>query len=142
MIRRPKAVDAAAEDRSELLRQIEHLRSEHGPLLERSMLDIPVDKNNDSGKTQLRLMQFNILAQGLSSAPQFGGFVKTPRESLDWDGFRKFRVLDEVLRFEPDVVAMEEVDHFDDFFLPAMKHFGYDGLFQPKFSAPTLSQRK
>jgi nocturnin len=79
-----------------------------------------------------------MLARGLSSAPRFGGFTKTPRACLDFHAYRKLRVLEEVLRFAPDVVAVEECDHFRDFLQPAMDQFGYDGVFQPKRDAPGL----
>ena len=37
---------------------------------------------------------------------------------------RKLRLLEEVLRHEPDIVAMEELDHFADFFEPALQKSG------------------
>ena len=58
-------------------------------------------------------------ADGLSARhPSNGGFTESPPESLAWD-FRRDRLVAEVFRhFEeeagPDVVAMQEVDHYDE----------------------------
>ncbi|CAJ1388037.1 unnamed protein product, partial [Effrenium voratum] len=97
----------------------------------------------------LRAMQFNVLAEGLSSRstdiPPFpeaatqvsdgGGFTKVPHDVLDYS-VRKHLVLEEVLRVEPDVVALEECDHFEDFFRPALAACGYRGEFCRKKWSP------
>jgi nocturnin len=87
----------------------------------------------------LRVLQFNLLARGLSSPPAYGGFVMSPAASLHFDRYRRYRLMEEILRFEPDVVTLEELDQYDDFFQPLMNKFGYDSLYQPKLDAPTLS---
>ena len=86
----------------------------------------------------VRILQFNLLARGLSSPPKNGGFVESPVASLHFDNYRKYRLLEEILRFDPDIVTLEEMDHYDDFFQPLMSKFGYDSIFQPKLDAPTL----
>ena len=86
----------------------------------------------------VRILQFNLLARGLSSPPKNGGFVASPVASLDFDNYRKYRLLEEILRFDPDIVTLEEMDQYDDFFQPLMSKFGYDSIFQPKLDAPTL----
>eukprot|EP00668_Euglena_longa_P016568 GGOE01020841.1.p1 GENE.GGOE01020841.1~~GGOE01020841.1.p1 ORF type:complete len:368 (+),score=66.29 GGOE01020841.1:131-1105(+) len=95
-------------------------------------------------------MQFNTLARGLSSgegmelfpckkASTFGDFMVDgdAKVIFDWTR-RKWLLLDEILRFSPDIIAMEEVDHFPDFFCPALAKEGYDGLFRPKERSPCL----
>lgn len=107
-------------------------------LLARSFVPTPGSATTTSKPATLRFLQFNMLARGLSSGPRFGGFTKTPRACLDFHAYRKLRVLEEMLRFGPDVVAVEECDHFHDFLQPAMDQFGYDGVYQPKRDAPGL----
>ena len=87
----------------------------------------------------LRVLQFNLLARGLSSPPANGGFVLTPAASLNFDGYRRYRLLEEILRFQPDIVTLEELDQYDDFFEPLMNKFGYDSVYQPKLDAPGLT---
>jgi nocturnin len=135
VVRLPEGIDEHARDKLFLDRKVAELRAQFGPLLPRSF---PKPRRASSGRGSVRFLQFNTLAEGLSSLPDYGGFIKTPRESLDFHGFRKFRLLDEMLRFEPDIIACEEMDHFDDFFRPAMKHYGYEGVFFPKLNATTL----
>ena len=74
---------------------------------------------NDS--CHFRVMQFNTLADELSDA-----FPFVDSSYLTWD-YRKNAILEEIKRNSADIVALEEVDHFKDFFLPEMKRFGYEG---------------
>ena len=69
----------------------------------------------------------------------FGGFtaVDLPEEVLDFWGRRRWRLLEEVARWAPDVVALEECDHFGDFFEPALAKLGYAGAFVPKAASPS-----
>ena len=82
-------------------------------------------------------MQFNILADGLSGKDKNkGGFTEAPTESLDWD-YRKTRIVEETQRHlcngkPPDIIAMEEVDHYHDFLEPTMRDLGYDSQFVKK----------
>ena len=52
---------------------------------------------------------------------------------------RKHRSLEEILTYNPDIIALEEVDHFHDFYLPALKAVGYDGVFRAKENSPCLN---
>ena len=40
------------------------------------------------------------------------------------------------IRYDPTIITLEECDHFPDFFEPALRKFGYEGVFQPKSDAP------
>ena len=44
--------------------------------------------------------------------------------------------LPERIRYDPTIITLEECDHFPDFFEPALRKFGYEGVFQPKSDAP------
>lgn len=108
----------------------------------RSVLDV-----GDS----VRVLQFNTLARGLSSSPyvpppfparqasQYGGFdaINDPEKVLDWK-VRRWKVLHEILRMKAAVIALEEVDHYDDFLRPALRAAGYDSCYEPVADAPGL----
>lgn len=82
----------------------------------------------------LHVVQFNILADGLSAKePQQGGFADVPRDALEWN-YRSKRLVEELFRHDvlPDIVAMQEVDHYEDWFEPVMHSLGYKGHFLSK----------
>lgn len=89
----------------------------------------------------LRVVQFNVLADGLSGRDtKLGGFDSAPKDSLKWEA-RRERLLEEIFRHhgpEPDVIALEEVDHFDDWFRPQLQKRGYRGFFLKKPKSPCL----
>lgn len=94
---------------------------------------------------RIRVMQFNMLAEGLSAHPaktphfdtapegesvtpsDCGGFDTGPDAStvFDFEGFRRWRLLEEIIRVDPDVLALEECDRYHDFFQPALSSLGY-----------------
>lgn len=84
-------------------------------------------------------MQFNLLAEGLSSKPAYGGFdqILDPEICLNFET-RRWRLLEEIMRMGPDLLAIEEVDHYASFFEPVLAKLGYEGLFMPKSASPCL----
>ena len=55
--------------------------------------------------------------------------------------FRKWRLLEEILspdRIQPDILTVQECDHFTDFFEPALESYGYQGIFFPKKRSPCM----
>ena len=128
------------------------------PLVPREMQSLRVSLAGRSRQllrltTTFTVMQFNLLAEGLSSGPgveppfgragvkpsSFGGFdaVAQPEVVFDWRK-RKLRLVEEILRFLPDVLTVQECDHFADFLLPALRTAGYDGVYAPKRNSPCL----
>lgn len=81
---------------------------------------------------RLRVLQFNVLADGLA---QYGNFAKAPPAALEW-AYRAPLILEEVLSAKPDVICMQEVNHYDDFFRPNLEAAGYKGVFAPKCPSP------
>eukprot|EP01023_Acetabularia_acetabulum_P066510 TRINITY_DN8994_c0_g1_i3.p1 TRINITY_DN8994_c0_g1~~TRINITY_DN8994_c0_g1_i3.p1 ORF type:complete len:307 (-),score=40.56 TRINITY_DN8994_c0_g1_i3:418-1338(-) len=78
---------------------------------------------------KIRVLQWNVLADGLA---QNGDFVKINQpELLSWDK-RKNLVIQELKRFDPDLICLQEVNHFDDFLKPELQLQGYEGSFQAK----------
>ncbi|KAK3535580.1 hypothetical protein QTP70_017118 [Hemibagrus guttatus] len=84
---------------------------------------------------QIRVMQWNILAQALGEGKD--GFVRCPMEALNW-AERKYLILEEILTYRPDIVCLQEVDHYYDTFQPVMSSLGYQSSFCPKPCSPCL----
>lgn len=78
-----------------------------------------------------------LVLSGLS----FGSdnFVLCPKEALHWET-RKLRVLEEILRYNPAILCMQEVDQFD-FLTENLSKHGYVGIFYPKPDSPCLYQK-
>ncbi|KAG5176946.1 Endonuclease/exonuclease/phosphatase [Tribonema minus] len=83
-------------------------------------------------------LRAQVLCDALSGAsPDLGGFVRSPPESLRWSS-RKWRILEEILRFDADIITLCEVDHYDDWVAPMLATVGYRGCFVKKPASPTL----
>ncbi|CAB3979366.1 Hypothetical predicted protein [Paramuricea clavata] len=82
-------------------------------------------------------MQWNILADALSYSSPTENFIKCAPEVLGWPA-RQERILQDILLYSPDVVCLEEVDHFHDYFSPKLKAHGYSGTFVAKPDSPCL----
>lgn len=77
-----------------------------------------------SGKG-MRVLQYNILADAYARAAWLP-YCKPA--SLNWE-YRKHNLLGEILGYNADLICLQEVDHFGDFFLPELRKRGYDGAF-------------
>ena len=103
----------------------------------------------------LKVLQFNTLAEGLSAGPiaapfekskdykenaiksTYGGFTDIPNPEIVLDfNLRRWRLMEILLEDDFDIIAMEEVDRFYGFFAPLLKMMGYAGLFVPKPLSP------
>ncbi|XP_028272591.1 nocturnin isoform X1 [Parambassis ranga] len=83
----------------------------------------------------IRVMQWNILAQALGEGKD--GFIRCPLDALNWHE-RKYLILEEILTYRPDILCLQEVDHYYDTFQPIMASLGYHGSFLPKPWSPCL----
>ncbi|KAM8910085.1 nocturnin isoform 2-T2 [Spinachia spinachia] len=83
----------------------------------------------------IRIMQWNILAQALGEGKD--SFVRCPLDALNWQE-RKYLILEEILTYRPDVLCLQEVDHYYDTFQPIMASLGYQGSFLAKPWSPCL----
>jgi len=164
---------ASREDVWRKIHEVQQAQSEYGraDLYERQwqsettdQVDINSMKINGDALHSFTVMQFNALAEGLSSGPSvktpfpcdstdknkekncFGGFteIQHPEVALDFN-LRRWRLLEVMLGSQSekdnppfDLIAMEEVDRYRGFFAPVLKHFGYQGIFVPKFRAPGI----
>jgi len=83
-------------------------------------------------KISFQIMQFNVLADGLAGLrPDKGKFTQIPTSCLDWK-FRKLRLLQAILETDVDLICLEEIDHYHDWFLPELSALGYNGVFCAK----------
>ena len=103
---------------------------------------IKVDHSNESSELisfgKFRLLQFNMLADGLSGLRQdLGAFSRATSEDMNWDKRGKL-LLHEILQYDPDVITLQECDHYYDCFLPELNARGYDGMFAPKPASACL----
>ena len=78
-----------------------------------------------------------LCSAALSHSSSTSNFIRAPQEALQWEN-RKGKLLEEILRSGADIVCVEEVDHFPDFFQPKLKERGFEGIFKPKPSSPCL----
>ena len=78
---------------------------------------------------------FTFSALSYSSPTE--NFVKCPSGVLGWPA-RQERILQDVLLYSPDLVCLQEVDHFHDYFQPKLKAHGYSGTFLAKPDSPCL----
>ncbi|XP_040030550.2 nocturnin isoform X1 [Gasterosteus aculeatus] len=83
----------------------------------------------------IRIMQWNILAQALGEGKD--SFVRCPLDALNWQE-RKYLILEEILTYRPDILCLQEVDHYHDTFQPIMASLGYQGSFLAKPWSPCL----
>ncbi|AWP12557.1 putative nocturnin [Scophthalmus maximus] len=83
----------------------------------------------------IRVLQWNILAQALGEGKD--GFIRCPLDALNWQE-RKYLILEEIVTHRPDILCLQEVDHFYDTFEPIMTSLGYHGSFLPKPWSPCL----
>jgi len=79
--------------------------------------------------TQVRVFQWNVLAQAIGT--KLDNFSVTDPRVLDWSRSRRWRLLEEVILHNPDIICLQEVDHFN-FVLSALASIGYSGWFKPK----------
>jgi endonuclease/exonuclease/phosphatase family metal-dependent hydrolase len=155
--------DIPSMTRSEILQRIDQVQQQQqtygrSDLYAREWIQFNLP-NGGNGNDQCRtfsILQFNVLAQGLSFGPNtqspfeptqklqeykakntYGGFtsVAHPDVCLDFN-LRQWRLLQAILDADCDIVALEEMDRFYGFFLPMLQKFGYEGYFVPKVHSP------
>ncbi|KAJ9120629.1 hypothetical protein QFC22_002558 [Naganishia vaughanmartiniae] len=91
-------------------------------------------------KDTFSILCFNILCERYATHQMYG---YTPSWALNWQ-HRKDEILKQILESGAHVVCLQEVDdeQYHDFFLPNMEERGYDGAFNPKTRARTMSENE
>jgi nocturnin len=95
-----------------------------------------LDSSNDSTKEKnvIRVMQWNTLARSLCSPNKY---TIAPKEAYDWNNYRLWRTIQEIVRYDCDIICLEEVDHYE-LIKPYLHAIGYTSIFLPKFASPCL----
>ncbi|XP_028729170.1 LOW QUALITY PROTEIN: nocturnin [Peromyscus leucopus] len=120
-------------DPKELLEECRAVLHTRPPRHQRDFVDLRTDC--PSSHPPIRVMQWNILAQALGEGKD--NFVQCPVEALKWEE-RKCLILEEILAYQPDILCLQEVDHYFDTFQPLLSRLGYQGTFFPKPWSPCL----
>ncbi|TMS37633.1 hypothetical protein L596_004526 [Steinernema carpocapsae] len=86
------------------------------------------------------VLSYNILCPTYATESAFG---YCPSWSLDWN-YRKSIILKDIVRFEPDIIALQEVEteQFSVYFLPKLEEYGYTGVFAQKTRAKTMDHQE
>jgi endonuclease/exonuclease/phosphatase family metal-dependent hydrolase len=158
--------------RQDIFSQFDHVRKEqsrHGNAELYPRHWVPSNSYDPSMQRQpcheFSVLQFNALAQGLSSGPTvqkpfpnpnpchsdrdsnvqasdsfYGGFSSIPHPHITLDfQLRRWRVLEILLaQNQYDLMALEEIDRYHGFFQPALHMLGYESLFLPKPDSPCI----
>ncbi|XP_066148228.1 nocturnin isoform X2 [Euwallacea fornicatus] len=85
-----------------------------------------------SSPYSLRIFQWNMLSQALGK--ENDNFARCPPEALEWN-HRKYLVVEEIVEYCPDIICLQEVDHFN-FLKQVLATQGYQGMFFPKPDSP------
>ena len=106
-----------------------------GALLNRKLFD--TGAGTRPGGPRLSVLQFNVLADGLSgNCEGKGGFTLIPPDWLDWEQ-RLPMLLSSIQSSGADIVSLQEVDHVDQW-KEAMADLGYDGEIRIDQRSPCL----
>lgn len=134
--------------KSELMMLCHQSRKQNSQLFSRKWTNLSSYQEGPELTNSFRVMQFNALAEGLSADPDntpyfsktptgddislstFGNFdeVENPKLVFDYHGFRCWGLLEEILLYDSCIIAIQELDHFHDFFEPALRIAGYEVL--------------
>lgn len=99
------------------------------PLIHRDFVEI----SEDTGCV-VRVMQWNMLAHGLSGGAD--NFTKCPKEALVLEK-RNLRVIEEITRYCPTILCLEECDMYE-YVFENLSKLGYLGIFCQKPDSPCL----
>uniref|UniRef100_A0A672JUT3 Nocturnin n=1 Tax=Sinocyclocheilus grahami TaxID=75366 RepID=A0A672JUT3_SINGR len=124
-------LDQDPADPLELLRECREVLRNRPAQLQRAF----VQTGHGDARQTIRIMQWNVLAQALGEG--MDSFVQCPMDALNW-AERKYLILQEILTYRPDIICLQEVDHYFDMFQPVLASLGYQSSFCPKPWSPCL----
>ena len=118
--------------------RINYVDSEEPFHLPRPRKFLPVNSKIGDKTATIRVLQFNMLADGLSALDKdHGDLCRVSKDVINWE-YRKNLILNEIVQYTPDIITLQEIDHYFDFFLPEMSRRGYTSYFAPKPRSPCL----
>jgi len=77
---------------------------------------------------ELTIFSYNILSDG-SAKPNY--FPKVNPNLLLWNN-RRDKIIQQIISQDADIVCLQEVDHFRDYFLPTLGKLGYEGIYKQR----------
>lgn len=100
---------------------------------------IPITQNTTKNGN-FTVMSYNVLCDKYATRQIYG---YCPQWAMAWE-YRKNAILKEILQFNADILALQEVEteQFWNFFLPELKKNGYEGIFNAKSRAKTMSEEE
>lgn len=101
---------------------------------ERITRKMNIKHKQESDQNTIRVFQWNHLSQTL--AVKIDNFMKSAEEVFDWK-IRRWKLLEEILIYDPDIICLQEVDHYD-MLNRALSSIGYNGSFVPKPDSPCI----
>ncbi|XP_075228661.1 NADP/NADPH phosphatase nocturnin isoform X1 [Lycorma delicatula] len=109
---------------------------EDTPLVNRNFLNFRTtySEKSPSPPSKIRILQWNLLSQALGQTVDH--FVACPDSALDWRR-RRQQLSEEIIRYEPDIVCLQEVDHYN-YFQKTLSTQGFKGIFFPKPDSPCI----
>jgi len=84
---------------------------------------------------KIRVMHWNILADKLAYPDLKEGAFGCSYELLDWKKERKDKICAEILKYDPDVLILVELDHYEDIRFLLQEDYGYDSVWKKKFAS-------
>ncbi|UYV72747.1 CCRN4L [Cordylochernes scorpioides] len=78
------------------------------------------------------VLKYRVFVTALGTSKD--NFIQCPKEALQWT-VRRWRILEQIAAYCPDVVCLQEVDHFD-CLRQDLGSVGYTGVFYPKPDSP------
>ena len=97
---------------------------------------VDCQRNYISSANGVTILQWNILADILSTSSPTENFYKVPADCLDWT-YRKNMIIDVIVQTSADIVCLQEVDRFEDI-LTGLNKYGYEGKVHLKKDSPCL----
>ncbi|CAD5227343.1 unnamed protein product [Bursaphelenchus xylophilus] len=93
--------------------------------------------SSDKPVAEFTVFCYNVLCDKYATTNLYS---YCPSWALNWE-YRKNAIIKEILRYDADIVALQEVEaeQFKVLFEPSLKEHGYDGIFAPKSRAKTMN---
>lgn len=87
---------------------------------------------------RFQVVSYNILCEKYATSNLYGYVASW---ALEWN-YRKDLIKQQLLESKADIMCIQEIDmrNFHDYFLPELALENYQGIFQPKTRARTMSE--
>jgi len=121
----PELLDQEKKERAEYIRTGTYDRKWRGPATK---------PGEQIAKNKIRVMHWNILADKLAYPDLKEGAFGCPFALLDW-GTRKDKICAEIIKYDPDVLILVELDHYEDIRFLLQEDYGYDSAWKKRFGS-------